>query len=59
MVHTGANSQLGGLKDGLCKVVNHPFTDDEVKNPATAPTAKGIVTATINFNIGFIECIKQ
>ena len=47
IVQTGANNQVGGLKVGLFNVLNQPFTDEEVKNPETAPTAKGI---TIDMN---------
>jgi len=47
-VHTGANSQLGGLNDGFTSVVYHPFTEEAVKYPAKEPTARGIKTAIIN-----------
>ncbi len=40
-VHTGAKSQLGGLKEGLFKNLNQLFTEEEVKKPEIPPTAKG------------------
>jgi len=54
IVHTGANTQLGGLNDGLLMVANQPSTDDEVKYPAMAPTANGIKIEMTNLNIGFM-----
>ena len=48
MIHTGANTQLGGLKDGLFNVLNQVFTEEDVKNPDTAPITKGITMEIIN-----------
>ena len=48
MVQTGANNQLGGLKEGLFKVVNQSSTEDDVKYPETDPTANGIRIEIIN-----------
>jgi len=56
-VQTGANSQFGGLKNGLWIVVNHPSTADEVNRPAIAPTASGIKMEMMNFTIGFMICL--
>jgi len=47
-VHTGPNSQLGGLNDGFTSVVYHPLTEEAVKYPAKEPTASGIKTAIMN-----------
>lgn len=48
VVQTGANNQLGGLKDGLFNILNQVFTEDDVKKPDTAPTPKGITIEIIN-----------
>ena len=48
VVHTGAKSQLGGLKEGLFKVTNQSLTDGAVKNPEIAPTARGIIIEIIS-----------
>ena len=54
VVHTGAKSQLGGLKEGLFKVTNQSLTDEAVKNPEIAPTARGIIIEIISLTMGFI-----
>lgn len=37
LVHTGANNQSGGLKDGLFRYVYQVLTDFAVARPAIAP----------------------
>ena len=49
-VQTGANNQLGGLKDGLFAVAYQPFTPLEVKKPETKPVTSGISNDVINFS---------
>jgi hypothetical protein len=51
VVHTGANTALGGLKEGLFKVTYQVFTEEAVKSPDTAPTTTGRSTAIINRNV--------
>lgn len=41
-VHIGANSQFGGLNQGLLAMAYQLLTPDEVNKPATAPTNTGI-----------------
>ena len=41
-VQTGANIQLGGLKDGLLATTYQPFTPVLVKKPAREPVINGI-----------------
>ena len=48
-VQTGANNQLGGLKDGLFAIEYHPLTPDTVKKPAIAPTSNGTAIEINNF----------
>jgi len=48
-VHTGANNQFGGLKEGLFIVLYQAFTELEVKNEPINPTIKGANVETINF----------
>jgi hypothetical protein len=54
VVHTGPNSQLGGLKDGLLSVANHELTELAVKKPEIPPTANGTEMEIINLKIGFM-----
>jgi hypothetical protein len=42
--HTGANTQLGGLKKGLFKVRYQSFTELCVANPDKKPTNKQMAT---------------
>jgi hypothetical protein len=37
IIHTGANNQLGGLKNGLFKVKYHVDTEETVKNDPIKP----------------------
>ena len=48
-VQTGANNQLGGLKDGLFAIAYQPLTPDTVKNPAIPPTSNGMAIDINNF----------
>jgi len=41
-VHTGANIQLGGLKEGLFSCAYHPPMLEAVANPETNPTPRVI-----------------
>lgn len=57
IVHTGANNQLGGLNQGLFKVLNQSLTEEAVNKPETAPTARGIRMEIINLVIDFIKVV--
>jgi hypothetical protein len=48
-VHTGANSQLGGLNEGLLATAYQPLTPEEVKKAAMPPTSKGMRREINNF----------
>ena len=48
IVHTGANNQFGGLKDGLFIVLYHVLTDLEVNTEPKKPITKGIIIETIS-----------
>jgi hypothetical protein len=54
VVHTGANIQLGGLNQGLLAAAYQPFTPDEVKKPALAPTSRGIKIDIISFIVCYL-----
>lgn len=41
-VQTGANNQLGGLKDGLFAIAYQALTPDTVKKPAIPPISNGM-----------------
>jgi hypothetical protein len=47
-VQTGPNTQLGGLKEGLFKVLYQESTDSAVNKPPIAPTDNGIARQMIN-----------
>lgn len=47
IVHTGANTQAGGLKTGFINVGNQVLIEDCVANPDKNPTAKQLKTAII------------
>ena len=44
MVHTGAKTQFGGLKEGLLRVVYQVSTEVCVAKPASIPTSKQMAT---------------
>lgn len=50
-VHTGPNTQLGGLNEGLFNDAYQVGTACEVNIPATAPTDKGIIKETISLKM--------
>ena len=54
MVHAGPNTHDGGLKVGLLSVAYQVFTDEEVKNPAIAPTVMGMAIEIINLRVRFM-----
>jgi len=51
VVHTGPNTQLGGLKDGLFSVAYHPGTAPAVNKPAIAPKPRGNAIDTNSLRI--------
>jgi hypothetical protein len=48
VVHTGANSQGGGLNHGLFNPAYHPVISGRVKSEATKPMASVIARLMIN-----------
>jgi hypothetical protein len=55
VVHTGANIQAGGLKEGLLIVVYQESTELAVKNEPKKPIIKGINMETKSLNMFFIS----
>ena len=50
-VHAGPNTHEGGLNEGFFKEPYHPVTEEEVKNPPTAPNPNGnAIESTILIN---------
>lgn len=58
VVHTGANSRLGGLKDGLINVGYHDLTAGVVKNDPIIPANSHIIILINNFPKFFIYLVK-
>ena len=57
VVQTGANSQLGGLKDGLFKVGYQVLTAEVVKNDPITPAISQTTMLIINLPKFFINLI--
>ena len=51
IVHTGAKTQFGGLKEGLLSVRNQELTELDVKKDPKNPTNKGIKMEITSLNI--------
>ncbi len=51
VVHTGPNTQFGGVKDGFCKVAYQPGMAGVVKIEPITPAIRQIVMLIISFNI--------
>jgi hypothetical protein len=52
---TGANSQLGGLKDGFRKRTYHVFTDVDVHTDPTAATEEQTPTKRAKVSQGLLD----
>jgi hypothetical protein len=51
VVHTGPNTELGGLKEGLLRVSYHAGMAFAVNIPAIAPIPRGRISDTISFRM--------
>lgn len=56
-VHTGPNTQLGGLKEGLFNKAYQVGTACDVNIPATAPIVKGNANETSSLTIFFLSIL--